>query len=308
MILETYVAVLAVIVVFAFIYFVFFSGAKFAFQAIDPDKKKEDFRNYEDSERQDTVEKFYREQHTKMTMEYVKAKRDKHLRFDKCCKTVWEMAEYLDTVTDDSDPDTDLSQLMHAIQAAEACRKAYPGDEYDWFHITCFIHDLGKILLVNDPSLKLTGDEQWCVVGDTFPVGCKFDEESNVFPQYFKQNADYNDKRYNTMNGIYEPHCGLDDVIMSWGHDDYIYFIAEKQSTLPLKALYMLRYHSFYPWHSKGGYMHLCNEQDMENLKWVQAFNQFDLYSKNQDCPTLEEVAPYYKEKIEKYFPKPVQW
>ena len=40
---------------------------------------------------------------------------------------------------------------MHAIQAAEACRKAYPGDEYDWFHVTCFIHDLGKILLVNDP-------------------------------------------------------------------------------------------------------------------------------------------------------------
>lgn len=297
----------ALVSVVAFIYYVFFSEKKKKFQAIDETKEKEDFRNYEDSERQDTVENFYREQHNKMCMEFVKEKRAKHLKFDKCVKTVWEMAEYLDTVTDDSDPDTDLSQLMHAIQAAEACRKAYPGDEYDWFHVTCFIHDLGKILLVNDPSLGLTGDEQWCVVGDTFPVGCKFDERC-VFPQYFKDNPDYNNPKYNTENGIYEPHCGLDNVMMSWGHDDYIYFIAEKQSTLPLKALYMLRYHSFYPWHKEGAYMHLCDKQDMDNLKWVQAFNQFDLYSKNQDCPELEEVADYYKEKIEKYFPKPVQW
>jgi len=288
-------------------YLLYSTFSKKKFDALDSSKNKEEFRNYEDSDRQDRVRNFYREQHQNQCMDFVKQKRAEHLKFDKCVKTVWEMAEFLDAVVDDSDPDTDLTQLQHAIQTAETCRRAYPGDEYDWFHVACFIHDLGKILCVDKPSLGLKADPQWCVVGDTYPVGCRFDE-SNVFYEYFQGSLDWEHPVYSTVNGIYEPHCGLDNVMMSWGHDDYIYFIAEKQSSLPEKALYMLRYHSFYPWHKEGAYMHLCDEKDLENLQWVQAFNQFDLYSKNKDCPTIEEVAPYYKAKLEKYFPKPVHW
>lgn len=275
------------------------------FKAIDPNKKKEEFRNYEDSARHERVENFYKEQHISQTVEFVNEKRAQHLKFDKCVKTVWEMTEYLDNITDDSDPDTDLSQLQHAIQTAEACRKVYPDD--DWMHVAAFIHDLGKILLVDDKKLGLTGDPQWAVVGDNYPVGCRFDE-SNVFFQYFKQCPDWGHPVYSTKSGLYEPHCGLGNVTMSWGHDEYIYYIAKNQSSLPDEALYMLRYHSFYPWHKEGAYMHLCDEKDMKMLKWVQCFNQFDLYSKNKDCPSIDEVADYYKAKIEKYFPKPVQW
>jgi len=286
-----------------FIFSTFLQPKKF--NAIDPEKKKEEFRNYEDSARQERVQNFYREQHKNMGLEYAKMMRKRHLKFDKCVKTVWEMAEYLEQVTDDSDPDTDLSQLMHAVQTAEACRKAYP--DKDWMHVAAFIHDLGKILLVDDPKLGLSGDPQWAVVGDNYPVGCRFDE-ANVFHEYFKLNEDWDHPKYSTKFGVYEPHCGLDSVTMSWGHDEYIYQIAKDQSNLPEEALYMLRYHSFYPWHKEGAYMHLCNEHDMEMLKWVQCFNQFDLYSKSDDCPTVEEVAPYYKKIIEKYFPNPVRW
>jgi len=280
---------------------------KLKFETIDSSKKQEDFRNYENSARQSKVENFYREQHQNQNYEFVMKKREQHLKFDKCVKTVWEMAHYLDSIEDESDPDTDLSQLMHAIQTAEACRKAYPGEEYDWFHVVCFIHDLGKILLVDDPKLGLKGDPQWAVVGDNFLVGCQF-SKNNVFPQYFEQNADFNNPQYNTKYGIYKPNCGLDNCTMSWGHDEYIYQIAKEQSTLPEKALYMLRYHSFYPWHKHNDYDYLCSEKDLEMKYWVRCFNQFDLYSKNKECPTIEEVADYYKAKIEKYFPNPVRW
>lgn len=71
----------------------------------------------------------------------------------------------------------------------------------------------------------------------------------------------------------------------------------------------MLRYHSLYPWHTGGDYMYLCNEEDIKvALKWTKIFNQFDLYSKSDEPPVLEECAPYYKEKILKFFPKPVHW
>ncbi len=35
--------------------------------------------------------------------------------------------------------------------------------------------------------------------------------------------SDYSDSRYNTQLGIYKPGCGLRNVDMSWGHDEYVY-------------------------------------------------------------------------------------
>ena len=48
------------------------------------------------------------------------------------------------------------------------------------------------------------------------------------------------------------------------GINNHCYFV--------LKGLYMIRFHSFYPWHSNGDYMHLCNEKDLRMLPWVQEF------------------------------------
>jgi len=276
--------------------------------AIDPEKTKEEFRNYDDNPRKEAVEKFYKDQHENTTYDFVMKQREKWLKFDKCTMTIWEMLQYLDTIVDESDPDTDLSQLEHALQTAESARAAYPGEEYDWMHVVGLIHDLGKVMSVKDDKLNLPGEPQWGVVGDIFPVGCKFSEK-NVYYEYFQNNPDWKDPRYNTKYGIYSPNCGLENVILSWSHDEYLYNIAKQQSTLPKEGLYMLRYHSLYPWHTGGDYMYLCNEEDINvALKWTRIFNQFDLYSKSDEPPVYEDLKEYYKEKIEKYFPKPVNW
>jgi inositol oxygenase len=113
-------------------------------------------------------------------------------------------------------------------------------------------------------------------VGDTFVVGCKFSDKI-IYPETFSTNPDFDDPKLMTENGIYEPGCGLDNVLLTWGHDEYIYNIMKKQSKLPKEALSMLRYHSFYPWHREGAYRHLMNRDDEEQLKAVQAFNAYDL-------------------------------
>jgi len=46
-----------------------------------------------------------------------------------------------------------------------------------------------------------------------------------VVLQYFKGNHDINNPKYNTKNGVYTEGCGLDNVLMSWGHDDYMYLV-----------------------------------------------------------------------------------
>jgi len=263
-------------------------------------KKKDEFRNYEDGERQERVSKFYTLQHHNQTVDFVKKQQENYCKMDKCKMGIWECLEMLDTLVDDSDPDTDCSQLQHALMAAEAIRKKYPDE--DWFPVVGLIHDLGKIL-----SLKFS-EPQWAVVGDTFPVGCKY-SEANVFYDTFKENPDYKNPEYQTRFGIYKENCGLDNVDMSWGHDEYLYQVCVANGcTLPLEGLYIIRYHSFYPWHKEGAYTYLTDETDKKMLPWVQKFNPFDLYSKGDLPKDVTKLCEYYKQQILKFFPEKLSW
>ncbi|KAI8544538.1 hypothetical protein RHMOL_Rhmol08G0305000 [Rhododendron molle] len=263
----------------------------------------QNFRDYDaESVRQEGVENFYRVNHINQTFDFVKRMREEYGKVDKVEMSIWECCELLNEVVDESDPDLDEPQIEHLLQTAEAIRKDYPNE--DWLHLTALIHDLGKVLLL--PSFGEL--PQWAVVGDTFPVGCAFDE-SIVHHKYFTQNEDYNNAAYNTKCGVYSEGCGLNNVMMSWGHDDYMYLVAkENNATLPSAALFIVRYHSFYALHKSGAYKHLMNEEDNENLKWLQVFNKYDLYSKSKVRVDVEKVKPYYLSLIQKYFPGKLRW
>ena len=94
--------------------------------------------------------------------------------------------------------------------------------------------------------------------------------------------------------------------MLSWGHDEYLYHVVKDQSTLPDEALAMIRYHSFYPWHRENAYRHFMNEKDERMLDAVRAFNPYDLYSKSDGLPDMEELKPYYLDLIDEYFPQRV--
>lgn len=257
-------------------------------------RKAEEFRNYA-AEARSTVKEFYRLNHTHQTLDFVLAKKKEYLTLDRMEMTVWEALEYMNQLVDDSDPDVDFTQIEHAMQTAEAIRAA---GQPRWFQLTGLVHDIGKVLCI-------WGEPQWAVVGDTFPVGCKFSDKC-VYPEFFELNPDSNNPAYMTEHGIYEPHCGLDNVHLSWGHDEYIYQVFKNH--IPQGGLYALRYHSFYPWHKEGAYEHLTNEQDRDAMKWVKAFNRFDLYSKGDARPNVAELTPYYKDLIDEYAPGKLRW
>lgn len=261
----------------------------------DPNgKEKEAFRDYETPSRP-TVREFYRLNHERQTLAFVKEKEAEYRPGKRPRMGIWAAMEYLNTLVDDSDPDTEMSQIQHLLQTAEGIRK---DDHPRWFILTGLIHDLGKILC-------LYGDPQWAVVGDTFPVGCRFSEHI-VLHAFFANNPDSQDPVLSTENGIYEPGCGLENVHMSWGHDEYMYRVAKPY--LPLESLYMIRYHSFYPWHRHGAYAHLCNDQDRKMLPWVKAFNPYDLYTKSDAPPKVEALRPYYEDLIAEFFPDEIDW
>ncbi|TVY22490.1 Inositol oxygenase [Lachnellula hyalina] len=201
--------------------------------------------------------------------------------------------EKLNTFIDESDPDTSLSQIEHLLQTAEAIRL---DGRPRWMQLTGLIHDLGKLLFF------FGAQGQWDVIGDTFLVGCAFDKRITL-SDTFKGNPDYGHEIYGTKYGIYKSGCGLDSTMLSWGHDEYLYYVVKDQSTLPDEALAMIRYHSFYPWHSGGAYQEFMDEHGNAMLTAVKAFNPYGLYSKSDDTLSVEELKPYYLELIHEFFP-----
>ena len=257
-------------------------------------RSKEEFRVY-DAQAQPGVAEFYRLNHENQTVDYVLSKEKEYFSLRKGKKTVWEAAEFLNTLVDDSDPDTDLTQIEHLLQTSEAIRRdGHPR----WMVLVGFLHDLGKCLC-------LYGEPQWGVVGDTFPVGCAWSKDI-VFYEYFAKNPDRNVPQYQTQYGIYEPNCGLENVHMSFGHDGYIAEVMKPY--LRDEALYMLRFHSFYPWHRHGAYDHLCNDKDRAMMEWVLKFNQYDLYSKGHTKPDVKALKPYYDDLFAEFLPEKLDW
>ncbi|KAK0084345.1 hypothetical protein PV325_007199 [Microctonus aethiopoides] len=219
----------------------------------------------------------------------------------------------LNDLIDESDPDTSLPNIIHAFQTAESIRKKHP--DLDWFHLTGLIHDLGKVM-------TFYGEPQWAVVGDTFPVGCAWADSIVYRDSSFDDNPDGNDSRYKyvdrfsmtayctaTKYGMYKAKCGLNNLIMSWGHDEYFYQVLKhNKTTLPDEALAMIRYHSFYPWHASEDYLYFCTEHDMKMLKWIKEFNKHDLYTKSSEMPDIEKLWSYYEKLIDKYIPGVIKW
>lgn len=260
----------------------------------DPDKTQEQFRDYE-AEARESVREFYRLNHRYQTYEFVQAKKREYLPKTRRRMGIWEAMEYLNTLVDDSDPDTDLSQIQHLMQAAEAIRR---DGGPRWFILTGLLHDLGKVLC-------LFGEPQWAVVGDTFPVGCAYSPKI-VYSEFFEANPDKNVPEYQTPLGVYSEGCGLDNVHLSWGHDEYLYQVVKDY--MPDEALYMIRYHSFYPAHTEGEYDYLMNDYDRKMFHWVREFNPYDLYSKSSERPDVEALRPYYEALIAEYFPPTLSW
>ena len=321
-------------------------------------ERRDDFgelRNYTDSKFQDRVERTYREMHTNQTLDFVTANKHKYAKLAHGTMDTYQVFKLLEEVHDESDPDNDLPQIVHAYQSAESiCEFAMINEtelradldikvlfkptvwaalpqkwrdlyeqhtlktlyshieDWSWFPLLGFIHDLGKVMLLP----KFGSLEQWAVVGDTYPVAAPF-AASNVFYAngYYTDCADYTN--YNTQNnnnfGKYPRNCGFDNVDMSWGHDEYVYEVMQQGSQICPEGLYLLRYHSFYPWHSPQNgvmaYTELASDFDWLMLPLLKAFQKADLYSKTPDLPPQEVLEAKYRKLLDRFIPqKQINW
>ena len=255
-------------------------------------------RSYEKGSPQ---EKFYSEMYSNQLYDYVIQQNKKYSNLKNNKLSMNHALQMMDQFIDPSDPDLDEPNSFHAYQTAERIRKKYPKDKE--LQITGLIHDLGKMLFT-------FGEPNWSIVGDTFALGCRI-PKTVVFYDILKDVLINHPDYMNSDLGIYQKGCGLENLIISFGHDEYLYQVLKQNKNHKLSEKYMniIRYHSFYPWHSKGEYRQFMNEEDYITLKNVNFFNQFDLYSKEEkDFQITDEMKQYYANLLNEYFPNELYW
>ena len=293
------------------------------------------FRNYQDKNIK--VENTYKKMLENQNIKYVKNMKNIYFKNIKKKYNIWYLIKKMDDIIDESDPDSELPQIFHAYQTAESIKKRYfynnkiknninikylfsnyewnnLPDKYknnfdntitnfyknitdwEWLPFIGFIHDLGKIMLLDEfGSLP-----QWSVVGDTFPVGTLLSSNFVFYDKkYYLDNNDLN-------TNIYKNYIGFNNVIFSWGHDEYLAKLLEENKTnLPKEAIYIIRYHSFYSWHTPRngdrGYTKLANDFDWYMLPLLKLFQKSDLYSKNNNISNISNIKKKYTPLIKKY-------
>ena len=266
-----------------------------------------EFRNY--NKCSENVKNLYKQQREKQSMDYVKKMLNKYCKFENK-NSFWELFDMVQ-IKDVSDPDISLPNYYHLYQTAEGIRK---DNLPDWMQLVGLLHDLGKVLYKksnNPEEAKLDGiseDTQWGLVGDTFILGHRI-PNTVILPQYNDLNADHL-KYKNSKYGSYQPHCGLNNTLCAFGHDEYLYQLLKfNEIQLPEEAYYMIRYHSLYLWHDKNEYGHLENETDKKMKEWVKKFNKYDLYTKDENTQlNLKELRSYYDNIVKKYIKKDLFW
>ena len=240
----------------------------------------------------------YRDMHRNQNLDFVLGKKDQYAVLNNHKMRLESALLSLDTFIDPSDPDVDEENSVHAYQTAERIRKLHPTNKE--LQLIGLIHDLGKVLFT-------FGEPNWAIVGDTYVVGCQF-PESIVYYDTLKENSDFG--KYDKL-GIYESKCGISNLHITFGHDEYLYQVLkqnESKHKLSQDSLDIIRYHSFYPWHTSGEYREFMDESDSLKLKNVLRFNHFDLYSKEDSYEINEEIKEYYSGLISEYFPHELQW
>lgn len=239
------------------------------------------------------VRSLYREKRLFQTYTRASELRDKYCSFETPLRlTMWQALQQLRNIHDSSDPDMEVSNDIHALQTAQRMMNENIPER---LVLLGLIHDVGKILYLKGCDEDGTSlDTQWSVVGDDFVVGYPL-PDCCIYPEFNHLNQDTHDH--------YAKGIGLSNVVRSFGHDEYLYQVLrhnQSKHTLSEDDLYIIRFHSLYPWHSGGAYKELENSRDRHLKPLVQTFQQFDLYSKGEE--EVDWNDDKWKRLVEAYF------
>lgn len=150
----------------------------------------------------------------------------------------------------------------------------------DWIQLLALLYGLGKAGQRDDDDDCGTYD--WTVCSRSRVVGCPVPNQV-VYANYQVLDPDGGNTLYNSSaTGMYEQHCGLDNVLLSWTGPEYLYYMLRQNLVgIPDDALKMLRLASLSVWHSTASldrttlaYAVICSDDDFALQSLVSDFDR----------------------------------
>ncbi len=147
----------------------------------------------------------------------------------------------------------------------------------DWVQLTALFHGVGEAVKILDPGQTGATAESfydWTISSRSRIVGCKIPRRAiSYFGEFLHLNADENDPRFNSDTGVYQAHCGLENVLLIWSGCEYVYHLLRyNHAALPIEAYAMLRYFLLVDWYEHHDYSSLTNDVDDDMLPFIQEF------------------------------------
>jgi inositol oxygenase len=220
----------------------------------------------------------YRKQWETQTVEYVTRMRERYLSFSMHRMSLRGALDYARKLPSyyygGAENSIHTPSLRtRCFRTAELFRNAgHP----DWVQLLALAYALGGVLKLIDVEAAIAseGAYDWTIPSRARVVGCA-SPDSVSFAEFRTSNADERDPHYSTPHGIYETHCGFENVMLSWTGPEYMYLMLKHNDVnVPNEGFKMLRLASLYEWHSDNAYQQFADDDDEDVRSFVADFDE----------------------------------
>ncbi|KAI9916432.1 hypothetical protein PsorP6_016944 [Peronosclerospora sorghi] len=223
-----------------------------------------------------------------------------HMSVPEACKRVMKL-------TGESDRGKSWVIKYMLATAASVKEDGHP----DWLQLAVFLRALGMIFLCwtddDNAALRSISAQEWLAKNSTWVVGEAI-PSTIEFPELNELNADHCNAVKSGRSAA--THCGLDNVLMPWTPDEYLYrVLLANKSTLPAEALFIIRFWSFKTWYEQNNYDDLCVPQDMDAKEWITSLSKVSsVLEDSVQNVKVDDDLQYYFQLAEKYLPETLYW
>jgi inositol oxygenase len=219
----------------------------------------------------------YRKQWMKQTVDYAVSMRERYFGFNlkrMDLLTALDLAHKLPSYRFGVERHVKAASLRtRCFRTAELFRNAgHP----DWVQLIALVYSLAGVvnLIDMETAIGSENDYDWTIPSRGRVMGCT-PPASVVFGEFRSLNVDERDPRYNSLQGMYDLHCGFGNVLLTWTGPEYMYYMLKhNEVSVPDEGLKMLRLASLSDWHSNDAYGQFATDDDQDMQQFVADFDE----------------------------------
>jgi len=152
----------------------------------------------------------------------------------------------------------------------------------DWAILLALIHELGRVVsCIETPPSEDNQKYDWTFAIRSRVLGCAPPSRTN-FAEF--RNLDPDLSNAQSKIGIYQEHCGMENLFLSWTGPEYMYFMLKHNgASLPEEAFGVLRLFPLGDWHTHDEYLYFSSKVDNDMKDFVLEFDKMRK-SVRRDC------------------------